>query len=116
MRWAGYGHGGIKGTNGILRAHIQSNAKPGGSGGILLQNFVVRNNVFDQSAYQLLNFCFSDTSTVTMSGNTYAQVKNNRRRPLGYFGSNTDTIYFDANIATTIKNVLKDATGVTAFA
>lgn len=115
MRWAGYGHGGIKGENGVLRAHIQSNAKPGNKGGVRLNNFVVRNNIFDQSSFQLINFCYHKESTVTVDGNTYAQVKDNRRRPFGYMGNDTTQYMFDDAIAENIKTVLGDQNATVVF-
>ena len=107
MRFAGYGFGGDQRPDKILRAHIQSNGNPGNYGAGQSTNFVIRNNIFDQSAYQLINATSSAGTPPLFDGNTYAQKKGNKRRPLGYYKDDTQ-LYFDANVAETIKNVVGD--------
>ncbi len=116
MRFAGYGHGTNKDSNSILRAHIQSNAKTGSTGGVKLTNFVVKNNIFEESVYQLLNFCYATNSTVTVDGNTYVQVKGDSSRPLGYLAATRTQYAFDDTAANTIKTVLGDGTATVIYA
>jgi hypothetical protein len=50
-----------------------------------------------------------------VDGNTYCQVKNNRRRPLGYLAQTTDQWMFDDTAAETIKTVLGDQNATVVF-
>ena len=117
MRFSGFGHGGMKNSNGFLRSFIQSNYRSASGTPVLyLENFKVKNNVFDQSDYQLINFCFGEQSKdVVVDGNTWCQVKNNKRRPLGYFKV-VKQLYFDNDAETTIKNVIGDKNATVTYA
>lgn len=74
MRFVGYGFGGMQRPDKEMSAHIQSN-------GACLnesENFIIENNIFELSTYDLINAQSSMNTVPVLKGNTYIQNKNGR--------------------------------------
>ena len=91
-----------------MTAHIQSN----GACLNFAENFVIENNIFELSTYQLVNAASAAGTPPTLDGNTYIQVDG---RWLGYYGKNTN-IRFNKSSELIIKNTWNDASAKLAFA
>lgn len=100
LRFAGYGFGGIQRRDKNMTAHIQSN-------GACLndsENFVIRNNIFENSTYDLVNAQSKMKTPPVLIGNTYIQTKNAR---LGSYSENLDCL-FDGSAEKTVKEIWGD--------
>ena len=79
LRFAGYGFGGKQRPDKNKTAHIQGN-------GFLhnhIENFIIRNNIFDKSSYDIINAQSRDETLPKMENNIY--IQNNGER-LGSWG------------------------------
>lgn len=112
LRFAGYGFGGLQRPDKNMSAAIQSNAKPTGSNYNYAESFIIRNNIFELSTYQLVNAASAAGTPPILDGNTYIQVDG---RWLGYYGKNTN-IRFNKSSELIIKNTWNDASAKLAFA
>jgi hypothetical protein len=108
LRYCGYGWGQQR-HNKQTPAHIKSWNYENKA-----KNFVVKNNIFEKSAYRMLHFVAKEEkSCPTLYGNTYIQYIGGK---LGEYGSNVVTkpenLDFDENVKTKINSLLKDKTAI----
>jgi hypothetical protein len=108
LRYCGYGWGQQR-HNKQTPAHIKSWNYENKA-----KNFVVKNNIFEKSAYRMLHFVAKEEkSCPTLCGNTYIQ---NIGGKLGEYGGNSVTnpenLDFDENVKTKINSLLKDKTAI----
>ena len=106
LRRAGYGFGSTR-PDGKCQRHIHSwNYRNE------FENFVIKNNVFDRSVYELFNTYSGFESTVPkMEGNTYVQGVNNIFYHYGATGNAMMNLAADASVKLTIG----DTTGSVYF-
>ncbi len=104
LRRAGYGFGSFR-PDGHNQRHIRS-----GSSDNIFENYVIKNNIFDRSVYELFQVNSKYTSTLgQMQGNTYIQGYDNRLCSYGTGNGKTVTNDFTAMAA--VRNTLKDENG-----
>lgn len=108
LRFAGYGHGGLQRPDKNMSAAIQSNAKSTGYSNNKAENFIIRDNIFELSTYQLINAASKADTPPVFSGNTYIQVAN---KWLGYYADNTN-VRFNSASGAIIKNTWGDSEAV----
>lgn len=112
LRFSGYGFGGLQRPDKNMSAAIQSNAKPTGSNYNNAESFVIKNNIFELSTYQLVNAASAAGTPPKLDGNTYIQPDG---RWLGYYGKNTN-IRFNKSSELIIKNTWNDTAAKIVFA
>ena len=100
MRFAGYGFGGLQRPDKNMTAHIQSN----GACLNFAENFVIENNIFELSTYDLINAQSRMNTLPVLRGNTYIQNENRR---LGSYSGYIDCM-FDSAVGGTVKNLWHD--------
>lgn len=100
MRFAGYGFGGIQRPDKNMTAHIQSN----GACLNFAENFVIKNNIFELSTYDLINAQSRMNTLPELKGNTYIQSENKR---LGSYSDYLDCM-FDGTVGGTVKKLWCD--------
>lgn len=110
MRFAGYGWGGQR-PNKDQRAHIQSNARIHGPLDNAAKDYRIINNVFEMSAYQLVNATSKLGGEPYMDGNTYIQ---NQDGWLGFY-KDAEPVPFDKDVAATIADVWGDKHATVIF-
>ena len=112
MRFSGWGFGGQQRADKNSRAAIQSNGKATGAAtNKVAGTFVIKDNIFDQSAYQLINATSLQNELPVFSGNTYVQKKGGT---LGYYKTATN-IKFDDAVLSAIQESVGDATATVEF-
>lgn len=111
FRFAGYGFGGKQRPDKEMTAHIESNGKPIGAGYNHAVNFVIKNNIFELSTYQLINATSSAGTPPVLEGNTYIQKKG---QWLGYYETNKNVKFSDTGVET-LKTVWGDSTATVVF-
>lgn len=94
MRFAGYGFGGIQRPDKNMTSHIQSNGACINDS----ENFIIENNIFELSTYDLVNAQSSIKTLPVLRGNTYIQNKEGR---LGSYSE-----YLNYNFDDDVANVL----------
>ena len=100
MRFAGYGFGGLQRPDKNMTAHIQSN----GACLNFAENFVIENNIFELSTYDLINAQSRMNTLPVLRGNTYIQNENRR---LGSYSGYIDCM-FDSAVGGTVKKLWHD--------
>ncbi len=110
MRFAGYGWGGQR-PNKDQRAHIQSNARLHSPLDNAAKNYRIINNVFEMSAYQLINATSKLGGAPYLDGNTYIQ---NQDGWLGFY-ENAEQVAFDKDVAQVIADVWGDKHATVIF-
>ena len=104
LRFAGYGFGGLQRPDKNMSAAIQSNAKPTGSNYNYAESFIIRNNIFELSTYDLINAQSRMNTPPVLRGNTYIQNENRR---LGSYSGYLDCM-FDSAVGGTVKKLWHD--------
>ena len=97
---AGYGFGGLQRPDKNMTAHIQSN----GACLNFAENFVIENNIFELSTYDLINAQSRMNTPPVLRGNTYIQNENRR---LGSYSGYLDCM-FDSAVGGTVKKLWHD--------
>ena len=97
---AGYGFGGLQRPDKNMTAHIQSN----GACLNFAENFVIENNIFELSTYDLINAQSRMNTLPVLRGNTYIQNENRR---LGSYSGYLDCM-FDSAVGGTVKKLWHD--------
>ena len=105
LRFAGYGVGSQR-PKLYQTACVESNGSYNEA-----TNFVIKNNIFELSAYYVFDSSNSAKTPPTLSGNTFVQPKG---RWLGSY--NGDKVKFDDNVLTAIQNNWGDKTATVIFA
>lgn len=105
LRFSGYGWGQQR-HNTDTPAHIK-----GWSYENTASDFLIRNNIFDRSAYRMLHLVAKEAdSCPAMSANTYIQ---HLGRPLGQYGANRERepeyLMFDQNACRSIRSIFCDS-------
>lgn len=111
LRFSGYGFGGYQRPDKEMSAEIQSNGKATGVTYNAAENFVISDNIFELSTYQLVNATSAAGTPPVLSGNTYIQISG---KWLGYYGTNTN-IRFNASSEAIIKNTWGDSKAYLVF-
>ena len=112
LRFAGYGFGGSQRPDKNMTGHIMSNGKPTGAGYNKATNFIIKNNLFELSTYQLVNATSSANTPPVLSGNTYVQWKD---KWLGYY-TNVINRKFDDDVLNLLQGVWGDSAATVIFA
>ncbi len=114
LRFAGYGFGGTQRPDKQMTGHIMSNGVP--TSGLYINNkatnFVIKNNVFEVSTYQLVNAVSYAKTPPTLSGNTYIQWDG---KWLGYYNDITNR-KFNENAENVLNNIWGDKTATVIIA
>ena len=112
LRFAGYGFGGTQRPDKEMTGHIMSNGKPTAVMYNKASNFVIKNNLFELSTYQLVNATSSAGTPPVLSGNTYVQWDG---KWLGYYENNNNT-KFGSDVKSVIKDSWGDKTAIIEYA
>lgn len=100
MRFSGYGFGGIQRPDKYMTAHIQSNGACINDS----ENFVIENNIFALSTYDLINAQSKSHTPPILKNNIYIQSENGR---LGSY-SECLNCYFSRNVKNLINQLWYD--------
>lgn len=112
LRFAGYGFGGTQRPDKNMTGHIMSNSTSSGAGYNKATNFVIKNNLFELSTYQLINAGSKANTPPILSGNTYVQWKD---KWLGYYKDVTNRKFSD-DVLGTLQGIWGDSNATVIFA
>ena len=114
MRFAGYGFGGTQRPDKEMTGHIMSNGKPTGAGYNKVAKdgfFIIKNNIFELSTYQLVNATSSAGTPPTLDGNTYVQWQG---KWLGYY-EDINNRKFNSSVLSLLQDTWGDKNATVIF-